>query len=63
MITNKCQWELATPILYEDSYYVYNTACGHQFEAVINIRIPVEEKIKFCPWCGRQIEEWMWEWE
>ena len=69
MTTNKCRWELDTSFLYDSVYlyenpvYVYNTSCHHVFEAVGGVDVPIEETIKRCPWCGREIEEWLWEWE
>jgi hypothetical protein len=51
---NKCKWTPWTTICGEENN-VWNTSCDNDF--VLNDGTLKENNFKFCPYCGREIEE------
>lgn len=46
-----CQWKMNDP--YEGDFY--GTSCGEAFTLIDGT--PTENKMRFCPYCGRRIQE------
>lgn len=47
-MSKKCKWK-------QDEYDIWETDCGNLF--VVNDGTPSENKMKFCPYCGKELVE------
>lgn len=50
----KCKWKYDKP--WDDNYEgFYDTSCGNTFVPIEGT--PNENKMKYCPYCGKEIEQ------